>query len=177
VQSSVLPVTIKLSHLPKGKRMPTGNTRTIRLVWALVIAVAVSVCAHASDVSATTPERKIVLTVSAAAPPYEPAYQRTIRQEPKKRVVDAKFVAMSALVMGLTIGDLERTQHCLSQHTCVEMNPMLPTSRTGMYAVNIPINAGAMYLAYRLKAGGRRTWWIAPVTIAASHGVGVAFRF
>jgi hypothetical protein len=80
-------------------------------------------------------------------------------------------------MMGLTIADLERTQACLSHHTCQELNPMLPTSRAGMYAVNLPINAASMYLAYRLKAGGHRTWWIAPMLSTAGHGVGVAFRF
>ena len=93
------------------------------------------------------------------------------------RVVDKKFVLVSALVMGLTISDLERTQHCLHRGTCIEMNPMLPHSRAGMYAVNIPLNAATMWLGYRMKSQGRKTWWIAPALVAAGHGIGTAFRF
>ncbi len=93
------------------------------------------------------------------------------------RVVDTKFVVASVTLMALTIADLEKTQHCLANHSCVEMNPMLPHSRAGMYAVNLPINAATMYLAYRMKSQGRRTWWILPGLNAAGHLVGTAFQF
>ena len=84
---------------------------------------------------------------------------------------------MSALAMGLTIADIETTQHCLGDGTCRELNPLIPHSRAGMYAVNIPVNAVAMYLSYRLKAGGHKTWWIAPIAISGVHGVGAGFVF
>lgn len=100
-----------------------------------------------------------------------------VRAEKPPRVVDKKFVALSATLMTLTIWDLERTQHCLARGTCVEMNPMLPHSRAGMYAVNIPINAGTMYLAYKMKAAGWKTWWVAPALNIAGHAVGTGIRF
>jgi hypothetical protein len=162
------------SHPAKGTNML--NVNAPRLACALVIAMAVITCAHAADSSSNT-STKPLLAASAAAPAYTPPYQRTFQMEKSARVVDTPFVAMSVAVMGLTIADIESTQHCLSNHTCTELNPMLPLSRAGMYAVNIPINAGAMYLAYRLKGSGHRSWWIAPAAVAAGHGVGFMFKF
>lgn len=101
----------------------------------------------------------------------------SLRDERPGRVVDRKFVTMSAALMALTISDLERTQHCLARGTCAEMNPLLPHSRAGMYAVNIPINAGTMYLAYKMKAAGWRPWWVAPALNIAGHAVGTGIRF
>lgn len=98
-------------------------------------------------------------------------------EKKQQRVIDKKFIAMSVALMGLTISDIEKTQHCLDRGTCVEMNPMLPHSRAGMYAVNLPINAAAMYLGYRLKASGHKTWWLAPMVETAGHLVGTGFRF
>jgi len=98
-------------------------------------------------------------------------------EEKPARVADTKFIAVTALLMGLTISDIERTQHCLARASCVEMNPMLPHSRAGMYAVNLPINAGAMYLAYRMKSTGRKSWWIVPALNIAGHAIGTGIRF
>ena len=100
----------------------------------------------------------------------------TVPAESHKGIVDRKFVVTGVLLMGLTIADLERTQRCLGQHTCVEMNPMLPHSRAGMYAVNIPMNAAAMYLGYCLKAKGRKSWLVAPGLMTAGHLLGAAWR-
>jgi hypothetical protein len=119
------------------------------------------------------------LRASTDVPPYVAPYMRPIKMETTKpsRVVDRKFVGMSALVLGLTVADIETTQHCLSNSTCKELNPLMPHSRAGMYAVNIPINAAAMYLSYRLKASGHKTWWIAPIAISGAHAVGAGFTF
>jgi hypothetical protein len=106
-------------------------------------------------------------------------YMRPIEQEKTKhrRVADKKFIGVSALAMGLTIADIETTQHCLGNGTCKELNPLMPHSRAGMYAVNVPVNALAIYMSYRLKANGHRTWWIAPIAISGAHGVGAGFIF
>jgi hypothetical protein len=113
-----------------------------------------------------------------AAPAYHVAYIRPVEPIKKhSRVIDAKFVSMSALAMGLTIADIESTQHCIGNGTCREMNPLMPHSRAGMYAVNVPVNAGLMYLSYRLKASGNKSWWIAPLAISGSHAVGFGFMF
>jgi hypothetical protein len=117
------------------------------------------------------------LRASVEAPAYMAPYIRPIEAAKPKRTIDAKFIGMSALVMGTTIADIETTQHCLGNGTCRELNPMIPHSRAGMYAVNLPINALAMYVSYRLKASGHKTWWIAPIAISGAHGVGAGFVF
>ncbi len=133
------------------------------------------------------PEKAVAITASAEPAPSIAPYAgpienvqptKVLAEKPSwRQVVDKKFVAVHAIAMGFTIADIERTQHCLGNGTCRELNPMLPLSRAGMYAVNVPMNAAAMYLSYRLKASGRRTWWIAPVAIGGSHGVGFGFKF
>ena len=126
------------------------------------------------------PTAKSELLARADAPSYSAAYLvrpiETAKPKPK-RVADAKFIGMSALAMGLTIADIETTQHCLGNGTCRELNPLMPHSRAGMYAVNVPVNSLAMYVSYRLKAGGHKTWWIAPIAISGAHAVGAGFVF
>ena len=129
---------------------------------------------------ASAPDQSVLIAAKAEPPAYTPAYIKPIEQvqaQTPKRVVDKKFIAMSALAMGLTIADIERTQSCLGSHTCQELNPTLPRSRAGMYAVNVPLNAGLMYLSYRFKSSGKKKWWIAPIAIAGSHLVGAGLRF
>lgn len=91
----------------------------------------------------------------------------------RKKVLDAKFLLLIAAGTGLTIADYELTQHCLARRTCVETDPMLPTSRAGMYGTNLPLNAALYFWSYKRKQHDKRLWWVAPLVIAASHAVGV----
>jgi hypothetical protein len=90
-----------------------------------------------------------------------------------RKVIDRNFLLLGALTFGLTAADIELTQHCLGAKTCVELNPTLPHSRWGMYAVNTPVNLAVMYFACRRKASGKRGWWIAPLIDTGIHGVGI----
>lgn len=92
----------------------------------------------------------------------------------KKKVVDTKFLLLMAAGTGLTIADYEMTQHCMARRMCEEADPLLPHSRAGMYATNIPLNAALYYWSYRRKAQGKRLWWLPALAVAASHAVGVA---
>lgn len=92
---------------------------------------------------------------------------------PKRRVFDKKFALLAGLAAGLTIADFEMTQRCLHRHTCVEADPLMPTSHAGMYATNIPLNAALFWWSYRRKEDGKRLWWLAPLMIVGSHAVGV----
>lgn len=153
-----------------------ANSRMrFRLAGGLMLVLFFASAAFADD--PVPPNQQ--LHADADTPSYPAPYIRpAVAQPPQsKPVVDAQFISMSALVMGLTIADIETTQHCLGNGTCKELNPLIPHSRAGMYAVNLPINALAMYLSYRLKAGGHKTWWIAPLVISGAHGVGVGFTF
>ncbi len=94
-----------------------------------------------------------------------------------QRVADGKFVATTALLVALTIADIELTQHCLHKNTCHEGNPRLPTSRAKVYPMQLGLTAGVSYLGYRLKKNGEKLWWLPQVSVASAHGVGVTFGF
>jgi len=90
-----------------------------------------------------------------------------------KKVVDKKFLALTGIATALTVMDFEMTQHCLGNHTCAESDPLMPTSRAGMYASSAPVNAALYYWSYRWKKQGKRLWWVPTVAAIASHAVGV----
>jgi hypothetical protein len=107
------------------------------------------------------------LLVTPAPPPSRP------------KVIDRKFIALSALILGLTAMDIEMTQSCMRSGVCVELNPTLPHSRAGMYAVNSATNLGVIYLAFRRRDHGKKDWWIAPLIDIGAHagGIGSNIRF
>jgi hypothetical protein len=92
----------------------------------------------------------------------------------RRKVVDRNFLLMMGVGTALTVIDFEMTQRCLSRGVCQEANPLVPTSRAGMYVTNLPLNAALYYWSYRRKASGKRLWWVAPLAIIGSHAVGVA---
>jgi hypothetical protein len=115
--------------------------------------------------------------VAAIQPSASPALYLqppAVEQAHRGRVLDKTFIALAVLAFASTSADVELTQHCLQERTCVEMNPTLPHSRWGMYAVNTPVNVALMYLSYHRKSAGKWGWWIAPVGVLGAHGVGVA---
>lgn len=90
-----------------------------------------------------------------------------------KKVLDKKFFALTGVATGLTVADFELTQGCMARHMCVESDPLMPSSRAGMYASSAPVNAALYYWSYRLKAKGSRFWWVPTAAVIASHAVGV----
>jgi hypothetical protein len=96
-----------------------------------------------------------------------------IGEAPKKKILDGKFLLLIGLGTALTIADYEMTLRCLDRRICREANPLLPTSRAGMYATNIPLNAALYYWSYKRKATGKKLWWVAPLAIIGSHAIGV----
>src|SRR5690242_11867732 len=92
---------------------------------------------------------------------------------PDKKVVDKKFLALTGIATALTVMDFEMTQHCLGNRTCVESDPLMPTSRAGMYASSVPVNAALYYWSYRWKKQGKRLWWVPTAAAIASHAIGV----
>jgi hypothetical protein len=101
------------------------------------------------------------------------SYVKGPPEQPRRKIMDRNFVALGALTFGLTAMDVEMTQHCLHEKTCVELNPTLPHSRIGMYAANTPVNMAVMYWSYKRKAAGRRAWWVAPLVDIGAHAVGI----
>ena len=92
----------------------------------------------------------------------------------KKRVLDRKFFLLAGLGTALTVADYEMTQSCMARRVCVEADPLIPRSRAGMYATNLPLNAVLYYWSYRRKAAGKKLWWLPPLFVIGSHAAGVA---
>ena len=90
-----------------------------------------------------------------------------------QRVMDKKFVALTVMQFGAATADIETTQHCLENRTCVEANPLMPSSRAGMYAVDFGIAAGETWASYLLRKHGHREWVVAPLVGIASHGIAI----
>ena len=92
----------------------------------------------------------------------------------RRKVLDRNFLLLMGIGSALTVIDFEMTQSCLAKRICREANPLVPTSRTAVYATNIPFNAALYYWSYKRKKSGKRLWWVAPLVIVGSHAVGVA---
>ena len=82
-------------------------------------------------------------------------------------------VALTVTSILTTVADVELTQRCLQRGECREGNPLLPTKRWKVYAVQVPLTLGLNYLAYRWKK--KRVWWVPQVSLIVGHGVGVSF--
>jgi hypothetical protein len=124
-----------------------------------------------AELAATAPA-----SIALTSPPYGPP---ALDRHSRPSVFDKKFLLLGALVFGLTAADVELTQHCLHAGTCYEMNPTLPRSRWGQYAMNTATNTAVMYFAYRRRASGKWGWWIAPLVDIGAHagGIGSNIRF
>jgi hypothetical protein len=158
--------------------------RIVVLILVLLVCLATGAAADelpdapsaARDLRATSPgDSDLTLLVVQPSLLQSPAATLlTAAEAPHKRkVMDRNFLLLGALTFGLAAADVELTQHCLNEKTCVELNPTLPRSRWGMYATNTPVNLAVMYFAYRRKAAGKGGWWIAPLIDAGIHGVGI----
>ena len=97
----------------------------------------------------------------------------------KERVADGKFWTLTAARAALMVADIEGTQRCLDLGVCLEGNPLMPSSRAKVYAVQVPITVGMTYFAYRLKKSKCPVWWLAQTALIGAHGIGftVSFRF
>jgi hypothetical protein len=137
------------------------------------------VAANLGEIIPEPPEVSRQPMLFPALPEPAAALMVALAPPPRPKVLDKKFITLGALVFGLTAMDMEFTQHCLQRHTCVELDPTLPHSRWGMYAVNTPVNAAVMYLAYKRRATGKWGWWLAPLIDIGAHlgGVGSNIRF
>ncbi len=86
-----------------------------------------------------------------------------------------EYWILTGIVFAATVADVELTQHCLARGTCHEGNPLVPTGRGKMYAVQLPITAAVSYLGWQLRRGKARYWWVPQVGVTTAHGVGVGF--
>ena len=97
----------------------------------------------------------------------------------EEEVADKKFWAVSTFLIGSTIYDIESTYFVLGKcKTCEEGNPIMrPFVKAGkpaLYAAQGSIDAGVLYMSYKMKKGDTRfkkVWWLLPVAMAAGHMV------
>ena len=92
----------------------------------------------------------------------------------QKKVVDKKLWAVGAGLALSTVYDIETTQRGLNNCLgCKEANPiaglLITRNRPTAYAIGAALNSVAIYITYRQKRKGHKTWWISPVAVTAAH--------
>lgn len=93
------------------------------------------------------------------------------------KTIDAKFVMLNSLHMGIMTFDVEMTQRCIAHHHCQEGNPLMPSSHAGQLAIGAGLVTYSSGLSYWLKKRKSRLWWIPPVAGVVAHTVGAATGF
>jgi hypothetical protein len=159
-----------------------GRFFPLLFVFAVLLC-ALAVQAQTSDPQVALPEAPNLTAADVPAPPEvshlhgatyaRPLLVTALWAPPRPKVIDKKFIALTALTFGLTSLDVEMTHHCLKAGTCYEMNPTLPNSRAGQYAINTLTNVAVTYFSYRRRKSGKWGWWVAPVIDMGAHGVGI----
>ncbi len=120
--------------------------------------------------AAEEPPATFALPAQPMAVPIAPAVSLT--PAPQKKVINKKFLLLTGLAVAFTVADVELTQRCLRHHTCVELNPTLPTGHAAMYLANVPATGALFYWSYRRKANGQRLWWLPTLIDLLPHAAG-----
>lgn len=93
-----------------------------------------------------------------------------------KKVIDEKFIATSAYLVGSTIFDVETTFAAIN-NGAIEANPIMKpfikNGRLATYGVQLGLDAAIIYASYKMKESSKfgRVWWVAPMFIGTSHTV------
>jgi hypothetical protein len=83
------------------------------------------------------------------------------------------FWSLAAVATLMTFADLESTQDCLHDHRCTEANPLMPSRRAKVYAIQIPELLGVIWGSHRLRrAGHSRLAQIPLAALIAIHTAG-----
>ena len=99
----------------------------------------------------------------------------------EKNIVDGKFIFVSSYLIEATIFDVESTYAARKNCSeCFEANPIMEPfvskGRPVAYLVQGIVNGVIIYTSYRLKAGGRKSWWLGPVVIGSAHAIAGGFN-
>ncbi len=89
------------------------------------------------------------------------------------RIIDAKFLMINGLHLGLAVVDTEMTQHCIASHRCREGNPLMPPSHAGQLAVDFAFVAYGSGLSYRFRRHKSTLWWFPPTGGIVAHACGI----
>jgi hypothetical protein len=99
----------------------------------------------------------------------------------KHALFDKKALPLwiTAVAMGVVDTEYTLSRPCIKQHTCIEGNPLLGTSRAQQYGIRMPMIAIAWFggawirkgdLKYRI--GGYKRWYLIPMVYIASPTIG-----
>ena len=106
----------------------------------------------------------------------------------KKKTADKKFWIVNSIMIGSTVYDIESTYFALDRcKNCREYNPLMrlfvEAGRPAIYAIQGSIDAGVIYVSYKMKKKGHKLWYVLPAivtvahTIAGTHNIRIAVRF
>jgi hypothetical protein len=109
-----------------------------------------------------------------------PALAQTEPSQPPRKVVDATFVTVGAMLGAAMAWDVQSTYTVLARcNRCYEANPLarpfINQSEPVGYAAFAVADVGIMAVAAKMKGSKRpwlrRTWWVWPVATVASHAI------
>ncbi len=86
---------------------------------------------------------------------------------------DWKFWTLVGADAGATAGDIWITHDCLQAKTCIEGNPLMPSSLGGQIGLNVPLFSSQIFTAMKLHKEGSKLWWIPLISGTATHGTGI----
>lgn len=85
------------------------------------------------------------------------------------------FWLLTGTTVATTVADIELTQHCIRAGTCREGNPLLPSDRKKVYAIQLPLAIGISYIGHRWRKDNFKYWWIPQAALISAHGTGIGF--
>ena len=101
---------------------------------------------------------------------------------PNPKPLDTTFILLSAATIASAVLDVEAARGCIARGACREGNPFmrpLISSRWKVYSVQALGTGATLFVSYKMKARGNKSWWVAPAVLTTGHTVfaGLAFRF
>jgi hypothetical protein len=85
------------------------------------------------------------------------------------------FWILTAANYASAVADIELTQACLRNNTCYEGNPLLPSGRKEIYAIQMGLATLTSIISYRWMKDDSKYWYVPQVAIISAHGVGITF--
>lgn len=95
-----------------------------------------------------------------------------------QKVVDIKFIAVSAYLVTMTVFDVETTFGAIrngAHEANPIMKPFIDSGRPATYALQLGIDALLIFVAYEMKKSSNsdfnKRWWVLPMVSATEHAV------
>ena len=85
------------------------------------------------------------------------------------------FWLLTAANYASAVADIELTQACLRSGACREGNPLLPSDRKKLYAIQMGLSTLTAIISYKWMKDDSKYWYVPQVAIIGAHGVGITF--